>query len=99
MKKEFNTLDEFYHFYLSQHKNKTTQYLHVFGTLGGLIIFVFALYLKNPLVLIFAIFFGYTLAWIGHFFYEKNIPATMKYPLYSFFCDWKMLKDVILRKL
>ena len=42
--------------------------------------------------------FGYTFAWIGHFFFEKNKPATFKYPLYSFIGDWVMLKDIIFGK-
>lgn len=99
MKKEFKTLDEFYLFYLSQHKNKTSQYLHVCGTLGGLIIFILSLYLRNPYFLILAFIYGYGLAWIGHFFFEKNTPATIKYPFYSFICDWKMIKDILFRRI
>ena len=41
---------------------------------------------------------GYGFAWIGHFFFEKNKPATFKYPLYSFIGDWVMLKDILIGK-
>lgn len=38
---------------------------------------------------------GYAFAWIGHFFIEKNRPATFQYPFKSFLCDWIMLFYVL----
>ena len=38
-------------------------------------------------------------AWIGHFIFEKNKPATFQYPLYSFIGDWVMLKDILIGKI
>tara|TARA_B100001123_G_C14688611_1_gene780414 strand:- start:204 stop:350 length:147 start_codon:yes stop_codon:yes gene_type:complete len=43
--------------------------------------------------------FGYIPAWIGHFFFEKNKPATFKYPVYSLLADFVMYKDIILGKI
>ena len=34
---------------------------------------------------------GYGFAWVGHFFFEHNRPATFTYPFYSFAGDWVML--------
>ena len=38
---------------------------------------------------------GYAFAWVGHFFFEKNRPATFTHPLYSFMGDWVMWKDML----
>ena len=42
---------------------------------------------------------GYGPAWIGHFVFEKNRPATFKYPGYSLAADWVMMKDIITGKI
>jgi hypothetical protein len=42
---------------------------------------------------------GYGFAWVGHFFFEKNKPATFKHPLYSFISDWLMYKDTLTGKI
>ena len=45
--------------------------------------------------LLFALISGYAFAWIGHFFIEKNKPATFKYPFYSFIGDHKMFIEIL----
>jgi len=37
------------------------------------------------------------MAWVGHFFFEKNKPATFKYPLFSLIGDQKMWYETIVR--
>lgn len=49
----------------------------------------------SPRVLLFCPVFGYSFAWVGHFFFEKNKPATFKYPLFSLACDFIMYFDII----
>ena len=70
--------------------------LHFIGTFGviGLIIISFF----NIKALICIPLCGYGFAWVGHFFFEKNRPATFTYPLYSFIGDWIMFKDILIRK-
>jgi len=96
---KFNSFKEFYPFYLSQHSKKTTKILHVIGSLGVIFIFLYSLLINNWKLLYFLPLCGYGFAWIGHFFFEKNKPATFKFPLYSFIGDWVMLKDILTGKI
>ena len=38
---------------------------------------------------------GYGFAWIGHYVFEKNRPATFKHPLYSLLGDWVMYGQML----
>ena len=49
--------------------------------------------------LLAALLCGYGFAWVGHFFFEKNRPATFKHPFYSFVGDWVMFKDILTGKI
>jgi len=42
---------------------------------------------------------GYALAWVGHFFFERNRPATFTHPVHSFMGDWVMWKDMLTGKI
>ena len=42
---------------------------------------------------------GYAFAWVGHFIFEKNRPATFTYPFYSFVSDFIMWYQVLTRKI
>ncbi len=54
---------------------------------------------SDPIWIIMMPVFGYGFAWFGHFYFEKNKPATFKYPLYSLMGDWAMFRDVIVGKI
>lgn len=93
--KEFHSFAEFYPFYLSEHANDTSRRLHYIGSLLVLSVLAWTILTQNWLLLIVVPIAGYGFAWVGHFFFEKNRPATFKYPLYSFLGDWVMLRDAL----
>ena len=96
---KFTSFKKFYPYYLSEHKLKINKILHIIGSLLGFIFLIIILYLKYYKYIPLSFLFGYTFAWIGHFIFEKNKPATFKYPIYSFMGDWVMLKDVLIGKI
>ena len=96
---KFNSFKEFYPFYLSEHSKKETKILHFIGSLIVLIILFYCLVTKDWNKLFYTPLAGYGFAWTAHFFYEKNKPATFKFPLYSFAGDWVMFKDILIGKI
>ena len=89
----FNSFAEFYPYYLQEHSNDVCRRLHYVGSLLVLGILAYAIASQQWLWLLAVPFAGYGFAWVGHFVFEKNRPATFKYPLYSLMGDWVMLKD------
>lgn len=98
MIKRYQTFKEFYPFYLSQHENKVCRVLHYFGSIFALSWLVAAIVAKAPIFVLYGLINGYAFAWVGHFFFEKNRPATFTYPWFSFLGDWKMLKDMLFKR-
>ena len=95
---KFNSFKEFYPFYLSEHSKRSTKILHMIGSILVIYILLYSINNQDWSKLYYLPITGYGFAWIGHFFFEKNNPATFKYPLYSFIGDWVMLKDIIIGK-
>ncbi len=86
---------EFYRFYLTEHRNIMSRRLHVAGSSIGLYFFSKAIIQRKPKYFLYGLASGYACAWIGHFIFEKNKPASFKQPLYSFVSDWRMFADVL----
>ena len=94
----FSSFREFYPFYLGEHRNPTCRRLHFVGSCGVLVLLGVALWQRNAWWLLAALACGYGFAWIGHFFFEHNRPATFRHPLYSFAGDWVMFRDILTRR-
>lgn len=94
MSERFASFREFYPYYLSEHADRTCRRLHFVGTSGALLCVIAAFLSANFWWLLAGLLCGYAFAWVGHFFFEKNRPATFKYPAYSFAGDWMMYADI-----
>lgn len=99
MRPRFSSFAEFYPFYLGEHRNPICRRLHFVGTSLSLVCFVMLFATRRPQYLLFGLLCGYAFAWIGHYFFEKNRPATFKHPLYSFIGDWAMYRDIWLGRI
>jgi hypothetical protein len=96
---EYKSFAEFYPFYLSEHSHRVCRRLHVIGSALVLMTLVYVVFTRNWAALLALPVLGYGFAWVGHFFFEKNRPATFAYPLYSFMGDWVMFRDVLIGKM
>lgn len=98
MKKEYATFAEFYPYYLSEHSNVICRRLHFVGTSLILVLIAYVLLTSSWSLLFLLPVIGYGFAWVGHYIFEKNRPATFTYPIYSFMGDWVMYKDMLIGK-
>ena len=85
----------FYPYYLGEHANRTCRRLHFVGTSLVILTAIYAVATQRWNALWFLPLFGYGFAWVGHFFVEKNRPATFKAPLYSLIGDFAMYRDML----
>ncbi|HTS53671.1 MAG TPA: DUF962 domain-containing protein [Burkholderiales bacterium] len=99
MSQTYASFREFYPFYLSEHRDRTCRRLHFVGTSLGLACVVTAVATANAWFVLLGLVLGYALAWVGHFFFEKNRPATFRHPLYSFAGDWVMFRDILVGRI
>jgi hypothetical protein len=90
---------EFYPFYLSEHSHRICRRVHFAGSLLVSAVVLVAIATRDARWLWLAPVIGYGFAWVGHFFFEKNRPATFKHPFYSFAGDWVMFKDIFVGKI
>lgn len=95
----FNSFKEFYPFYLSQHTDLVCRRLHVLGSLLVLVALAAVVLSGQWAWLLLVPFIGYGFAWVGHYVFEKNRPATFSHPVYSFMGDWVMLWQALTGKL
>ena len=93
----FQSFSAFYPYYIHEHSNRTCRRIHVVGSALVIVAALLGLFVNAwwfvamPLV-------GYGFAWIGHFFFEKNRPATFQYPLWSLMGDWRMFFETVTGK-
>ncbi|WP_175697052.1 Mpo1-like protein [Burkholderia ambifaria] len=96
---QFASFADFYPYYLNEHQNLTSRRLHFIGSLGVIGCVAMAIATGYWVWLPAAVVCGYGFAWVGHFFFEKNRPATFRHPIYSLMGDWVMFKDICTGKI
>ena len=88
----FPSYEAFWPFYVAEHRDPTCRRLHFLGTTLVLLCVLAALLGRSPLWLIGCPIAGYAFAWLGHFVFEHNRPATFSYPLWSLRADFRMYR-------
>lgn len=86
----FEDYEAFWPYYVSEHRDPTNRRLHFAGTT---LVMAMA---TNPLAWPLLPVAGYGFAWLGHFKFEKNRPATFDYPLWSLRADFRMWRKIAL---
>ncbi len=90
---------EFYIYYLSEHRHPVSRNLHFIGTFGVILMAIAAPVTGKWWLFALLPVMGYGFAWFGHFFFEKNKPATFQYPLWSLGSDFVMFAHIITGKI
>lgn len=89
MEQPLASFEEFWPYYVAQHLHPANRALHFLGTslaLGALA----AAATLSPWWALALLPLGYGPAWLGHFAFEKNKPATFRHPLWSLRGDLRM---------
>ncbi|MEO0615293.1 MAG: DUF962 domain-containing protein [Pseudomonadota bacterium] len=91
----FEHFRDFYPYYLAEHADPRCRVMHFIGSTGVIAVVIAAIVTANAWWLLAMPLVGYGFAWLGHFVFEKNKPATFQYPLYSLAGDWVMYADIL----
>ena len=99
MAPKFDSFREFFPYYLAEHSDPVCRGLHYTGTLLAAAVFLYAVFSQTWWLLLVYPVIGYGFAWVGHFVFEKNRPATWQYPFYSLMGDWVMFAQMLTGRL
>ncbi|TBR38970.1 MULTISPECIES: DUF962 domain-containing protein [Dyella] len=95
----FKSFRDFYPYYLTEHSDRNCRRMHFAGSTLVLLIVVAAVISGHLAWLWLVPVAGYGFAWVGHFAFEHNRPATFRHPLYSLLGDWVMYGDILRGKI
>ncbi len=95
----YRSFGDFYPFYLSEHSNKVSRRLHFTGTSIAVALLITAAITHRWWLIAVALVQGYAFAWVGHYFFERNKPATFRYPAFSLMGDWRLWWEILTGKL
>lgn len=92
--RQITSFAEFYPLYLAEHSDRICRRMHFIGSSLALLCLIRLCWTGHGAYFLYALVCGYGCAWIGHFVFEKNKPASFQRPLYSFMGDWVMYGDM-----
>ena len=95
----FRSFADFYPYYLEEHSDVNCRRLHFVGSLLVILVTLYAIVTAKFLYLLLLPVIGYGFAWVGHYGFEKNRPATFKHSLYSLMGDWVMFRDMLVGRI
>jgi hypothetical protein len=95
----FACFADFYPHYLAEHRTPACRRLHFVGTFLVLGLLLAAIVTGRWWLTALMPLAGYAFAWLGHFAFEHNKPATFKHPVYSLIADFVMFRDMLLGRI
>ena len=95
VEKKYKDFKSFYPYYLTEHADVKNRLLHFCGTFLLLAFLVAGFITGKWWLFVLIPFVGYGFAWVGHYFIERNKPATFTYPLFSLASDFVMFWHII----
>ncbi|SNV37882.1 Predicted membrane protein [Chryseobacterium taklimakanense] len=99
MSERIKSFPQFYQFYLTEHSKMWTRIFHFVGTFLVFWVLGFVIYSGKERFLWYLPIVGYGFAWFSHAVFEKNTPATFKYPLWSLLSDFRMFFELLTGKI
>ncbi|SHJ88195.1 DUF962 domain-containing protein [Epilithonimonas mollis] len=92
------TYKEFYQFYLTEHQKPLTRVFHFIGILLVFAVIIYVIESGKERFLWYCPIFGYGFAWFSHAVFEKNKPATFRYPFWSLISDFRLFFELLIGK-
>lgn len=92
------SFDEFWPYYQREHAHPKNRRLHFIGMAFVHVVLFYVFVTGHIKALWLVPIFGYSFAWAGHIFIEKNTPASFKHPVWSLIADLRMFYLTVFKK-
>ena len=96
---QYKTYEEFYPYYLSQHRHPFNRKLHFLGFVAFFGSLFYAIWYMSLYHLIVCPFSLLIFPFVGHYVVEKNKPLVFKYPKWTLQADFRLAYLVMLKKI
>jgi hypothetical protein len=93
------TFAEFYPYFLTEHSGRANRRMHFAGLALALMFGAIAVATWRWPWILAAVASGYGFAFAGHFIFEKNVPYSVKQPLYGVLADFRMCFEMVIGRI